>query len=456
MKIYRFPIESIFILLMFSLFAACQDQATSPEDEQINDGNGDVNLFINAYGGSESDFGFHTIHLQDGGYIVVGRTASSDGDFSGKNNNNHDFFILKTDDTGNIEWVNTYGGTETDLGIAAAETSNGYIIGGRFQSNSGIFTGLLIGTSNLFLMKLDTDGNQQWLETFGGSEFDSFGSMDTTPDGGFIVSGYTTSNDGIFSDLNPGDRSAFLIKTNGSGSIEWVEIYGGTDDDRGNSVATAPGGGYILGGQTKSDDGDFDGLSVSDEMDAYMLKVDATGNKEWAVIFGGSENEEGRGVTAGEDGSFLLTGMTPSSDGDFSGFEVEENDLFVVKLNSDGLKEWITTLGGSGRDYGNSISPSPNGGYILTGAVESDDGDFSAANTGFFNIPLIKLDNAGNTEWIRIFGGNSWDQGTYVTPTQNNGYLITGATRSSDADFTDFDRVANDVVLIKTDSEGGT
>ncbi len=406
MKINRFPVRSIFIPLMFCLFTACQDQSTSPEDEQINEvngnGNGDLHFFINTYGGSEMDIGTQALPLQDGGYLVTGRTASSDGDFSEKNNNNHDIFVLKTDDTGDIQWVNTYGGTESDLAIAAAETSNGYIIGGRFQSNSGIFTGLLIGTSNLFLMKLDTDGNQQWLETFGGSEIDSFGSMDKTPDGGFIISGHTSSNDGIFSGLNPGDRSAFLIKTNSSGAIEWVEIYGGTDDDRGNSVAVAPEGGYILGGQTSSNDGDFDGLSVSDGIDAYMLKVDVNGDKEWITIIGGSENEEGRDVTAGEDGSYLLTGMTPSGDGDFSEFDVEENDLFVVKLNSDGSKEWLTTLSGSERDAGNSISPSPNGGYVLTGAIESDDGDFSAATTGGINIPLIKLDSNGNTEWIKF------------------------------------------------------
>jgi len=406
MKINRFPVRSIFIPLMFCLFTACQDQSTSPEDEQINEvngnGNGDLHFFINTYGGSEMDIGTQALPLQDGGYLVTGRTASSDGDFSEKNNNNHDIFVLKTDDTGDIQWVNTYGGRESDLAIAAAETSNGYIIGGRFQSNSGIFTGLLIGTSNLFLMKLDTDGNQQWLETFGGSEIDSFGSMDKTPDGGFIISGHTSSNDGIFSGLNPGDRSAFLIKTNSSGAIEWVEIYGGTDDDRGNSVAVAPEGGYILGGQTSSNDGDFDGLSVSDGMDAYMLKVDVNGDKEWITIIGGSENEEGRDVTAGEDGSYLLTGMTPSGDGDFSEFDVEENDLFVVKLNSDGSKEWLTTLSGSERDAGNSISPSPNGGYVLTGAIESDDGDFSAATTGGINIPLIKLDSNGNTEWIKF------------------------------------------------------
>ena len=406
MKINRFPVRSIFIPLMFCLFTACQDQSTSPEDEQINEvngnGNGDLHFFINTYGGSEMDIGTQALPLQDGGYLVTGRTASSDGDFSEKNNNNHDIFVLKTDDTGDIQWVNTYGGRESDLAIAAAETSNGYIIGGRFQSNSGIFTGLLIGTSNLFLMKLDTDGNQQWLETFGGSEIDSFGSMDKTPDGGFIISGHTSSNDGIFSGLNPGDRSAFLIKTNSSGAIEWVEIYGGTDDDRGNSVAVAPEGGYILGGQTSSNDGDFDGLSVSDGIDAYMLKVDVNGDKEWITIIGGSENEEGRDVTAGEDGSYLLTGMTPSGDGDFSEFDVEENDLFVVKLNSDGSKEWLTTLSGSERDAGNSISPSPNGGYVLTGAIESDDGDFSAATTGGINIPLIKLDSNGNTEWIKF------------------------------------------------------
>ncbi len=458
MKVYSSLTKSILFLSMFCLFAACQDQSTSPEDEQINEVNGndndDAHFFIQTFGGSEMDIGTQAIPLQDGGFLVVGRAASDDGDFSEKSNNNHDIFVLKSDESGEIDWVNTFGGTDSDQAIAAAETSNGYIIGGNFQSNNGMFTGMLEGNSDLYLMKLDTDGNQQWLEIFGGSEFDSFGSMDKTPDGGFIISGNTSSNDGIFSGLNPGDRSAFLIKTNSSGAIEWVEIYGGTNDDRGNSVAAAPEGGYILGGQTSSNDGDFDGLSVSDGMDAYMLKVDVNGDKEWIAIFGGSENQEGRDVTIGEDGSFLLTGMTPSGDGDFSEFDVEENDLFVVKLNSDGSKEWLTTLNGSGRDGGNSISPSPNGGYILTGAIESDDGDFSAATTGGLNIPLIKLDSNGNTEWIKFFGGNGWDQGSHVIPTPDNGYLITGTTRSSDADFTDFDRTANDVVLIKTDSEG--
>ena len=296
-------------------------------------------------------------------------------------------------------------------------------------------------------------GQETWVKTFGGSELEDGNSITTTPDGGYGLMGTTHSNDGDFEGLNKGERDIFAMKLDSRGDVLWTKVFGGREIELGFSITTTPDGGYVLTGETYSNDGDFEGMNKG-YTDFFVIKLDSHGDIQWKKVLGGRGNETGFSIATTPDAGYVLTGETQSNDGDFKGMNNGYTDFFVIKLDSHGNVQWKKTFGGSEWDWGRSITKTPDGGYVLTGSTNSIDNDFNGMNKGMDDIFVIKLDSRGNVEWKKTFGGSEWDWGRSITKTSDGSYVLTGWTESNDGDFKGTNKGRKDIFVIKLDSNG--
>ncbi|MGB4087105.1 hypothetical protein, partial [Methanothrix sp.] len=258
-----------------------------------------------------------------------------------------------------------------------------------------------------------------WNKTFGGSGIDLGSQAQETEDGGYILVGSTES-------YGAGREDAWLIKTDSNGNELWNRIFGGPKEDNGYSVQKTEDGGYITVGATKS--------YGSGDSDAWLIKTDVAGNKQWDKTFGGRDIDEGRSVLQANDGGYIIAGLTRS-------FGAGDSDAWLIKTDPSGKEQWNRTFGGPGYDAGWAVDKTNDGGYIITGSTESYGPDGSS------NFWLIKTNSTGITQWEKTFGGSAWDGCRAVRETKDGGYILVGDTQS-------FSAGAQDVWVIKTDPSG--
>ena len=203
--------------------------------------------------------------------------------------------------------------------------------------------------------------------TYGGISDDYASSVQRTPDGGYIVAGYTDS-------FGAGSDNIFLIKTDANGNVQWAKTYGGTNNDYAYSFQQTSDGGYIVAGRTNS----F-GAGV---YDPFLIKTDANGNLQWAKTYGRTGWDEAYSVQQTSDGGYIVAGYTDS-------FGAVNWDVFLIKTDANGDVQWAKTYGGTNDEWAESVQQTSDGGYIVAGGTRS----FGA---GYYDAFLVKTDANGN------------------------------------------------------------
>lgn len=368
-----------------------------------------------------------------------------------------------TESESELVFARTFGGSGSDLGYSVQQTSDsGYIILGQTASFGA-------GKKDAWLIKADANGAEMWSRTFGGSEDDGGYAVLQTDDCGFIMAGYTMS-------FGAGETDIWLIKTDAEGKKVWSRTIGGSGIDLGFSVRQTMDGGYIIAGSTAS--------TGKGKYDGWLVKTDPLGLEIWSSTFGGIANDFAQCVQQTADSGYVFTGSTYSS-------HAQGYDVWLVKTDAAGKKEWAQTFDRYDTDWGYSLVQWNDGGYLVVGKCENSDTNYSrlwlirttangveeSSNTygysvGFSiqgsgakgycivgtsrskdtqgrDIGLIKLGPSGTSAWVRTFGGPGDDWGLCGQLTNDGAYVVVGYTGS-------YGKGGYDVWLVKTDQYGYT
>ena len=364
-------------------------------------------------GGTNTDQAYSIIQTTDGGFIIAGSTLSKDGDVSGYHQNASypyaDAWIVKLDGNGKKQWQHCYGGTGEDRAYSIIQTTDGgYAFAGYTGSIDGDVKGGH-GYEDYWIVKLDPSGTIEWQKCLGGSQSDYATSIIQTSDKGYAITGESDSHDGdVTNNHNIGGPSSdvWVVKLDAAGSIQWQRCFGGNWTDESKQIIETSDGGYAIAALTYSSDGDVTGFHPPTPpamWDVWILRLDGNGNLLWEKCFGGTGSEEGMSLVQTADGGFVFTGCIESSDGDAANrVHYGEDEIWLVKIDSSGIIEWKKILGGSHVDFANRVIHTFDNGYALIGWTESNDHDVSGNHNEFVNdIWVVKLGCSGTSIYLK-------------------------------------------------------
>ena len=382
-------------------------------------------------GGLQSENGYSVVPTSDGGYFITGVSNSNNGDLTG-NNGSLDYWVIKTDGFGNIQWQKNLGGSLQDWGFSGQQTiDGGFIIAGSTASMDGDVT-LNHGNLDVWVLKLDSSGNIQWQKSYGGSGTDRAYKILQIPDGNYIFCGQTSSNDGDISGMI-GGWDFLLMKIDTAGNIIWQKCLGGTGTETARAIELTSDGGYVVAGYSTSNDYDVTGNHGNN--DYWVVKLDSAANILWQKSIGGSADDYAYGVKQTINNEYIIIGYSGSNDGNVTGNH-GGNDYWVVKLDSIGNIQWEKSLGGSDfNDYAYTVDLDEDGGFIIGGRTNSNDGDVVGHHGGSgADVWVLKLDQNGIVQWKKCFGGSYSDvaEAIYVAP--GGDIIFVGQTISNDGD----------------------
>lgn len=372
-----------------------------------------ANTWVKTYAEQPSWAALDGLVTSDGGYLLVGSTNHSHN-----NTAREDVYLVKTDPAGEIVWAKTFGGDKFDRGkaIMAAEEGAFVIVGETASSGAGDW--------DVYVVKVDQDGNEIWDKTFGGPGRERANAVQKTSDGGYVVVGGTAPAGSEAGDI-------YLVKVDAAGDEIWAKSYGGEYGEEGYAIYPTPDGGYFVVAELVH----RAGVYTQQNPDIFLLKIDASGNQVWSQVWEEDGIQGGYALAPAADGGYVIAGFLAPP-----GSESEASVLFV-KIDADGHKLWNKPIGGAGEFvYGTDIVGTADGGYLLTGMAQRD---------GQGSIPLIKTDANGDVTWTHYLiegGGNR--VGAKLLPTSDGGCFIVGSdnARSGSTRF--------ETVLIKTDNAG--
>ncbi|KUG24880.1 hypothetical protein ASZ90_005307 [hydrocarbon metagenome] len=303
----------------------------------------------------DPDGGSDVIVANDGNYVVLGNTESYGA-------GRIDFYLLKLDPNGNLIWSKTYGGQYDESASEVLQTSDGgFIMCGNTKLSAS-------GSRDAYIVRVDAQGNQLWAKNYGGAGGETASGIIETSDGGYIFSGSTTSN-------GTDDFQLWIVKIDANGNEVWSKTHGGAEWEEAASISPTSDGGYILSGYTLS--------KGAGAKDAYLIKVNATGDVIWDKVFGDIHADEFRDAKETPDGGFIAVGYSIT----FFSQQNQYRDLFIVKTNSSGDLVWSKLIGSDKNEGASSVRITTDGGFVISGFTDS----YSKSN----NIYLLKFNAAG-------------------------------------------------------------
>ncbi len=257
-----------------------------------------------------------------------------------------------------------------------------------------------------------------------------------------IVGGFSESNDGDITG-NHGSYDYWVVKLDSSGTLQWQKSLGGSTNEDAYSIQQTIDGGYVIAGYSYSNDGDVSGHHLAGAFtlpnkDYWIVKLDSSGTIQWQKSLGGYNDDVAQSIQQTTDSGYIIAGLSYSNEGDVSGHHgsIDSTDYWVVKLDTAGIIQWQKSLGGNRDDYAQSIQQTADGGYIIAGSSLSTDGNVSGhhGTTAYYDYWLIKLDNLGTILWQKSLGGSSNDFVKAIQQTSDGGYVVAGGSVSINGD----------------------
>lgn len=382
-----------------------------------------------SFGGSGYDGAYSIQQSTDGGFYVSGLTLSKDGDVSNAQGI-HNFWVVKLTNNGSLVWQKALGGSNTDwLYTAQATSDKGCVLAGLTQSNDGDVSGNH-GYKDAWVIKLDSTGYIQWQKCLGGSGWEESWSIRQTYDGGYVVAGTSSSNDGDVTGNHGGSLDFWVVKLDSDGVLEWQKSLGGNGTDIAYSIKQTSEGGYIVVGESESTDGDVTGNHGSS--DFWVVKLNETGDIQWQKSLGSGSYDRPNEVHVTTDGGYVIVGEVTDSGGDVTGHH-NAFDWWVVKLDSLGDIQWQKCLGGNDDEWGRSVQQTSDNGYVIAGTTRSNNGDVSD-NDGGQDFWVVKLTPEGNIQWKKTLGGPQAESANSIQQTSEGGYVLAGYSWSNNGD----------------------
>jgi hypothetical protein len=437
------PNLSNFMKKLFMALAICQFIISCQKD---NDNPATTSTF-KLLGGSNEDYIVDLVHASDGGLLMVAETESNKTGDVGVNHGGSDVWMVKLNSNADTVWTRTMGGSNAEHPAGAIATSDGgfVIASTTYSGNSGDVVGLPNGgwASDFWIIKLKSNGDTAWTRLAGTADQDQANCIAATPDGGIIIAGTT--------DPMGSSQDVFVMKLNSNGNTVWEKTYGGSYDDVTNAVAVAADGSVLLAVSTESDNtGDVPVNHGSH--DAWIIKLNSNGDKLWSKMYGGDEEEFPASINSTSDGGCIIAGYSLSSqNGDVTGKSHGNEDLWVLKLNAGGDISWNSLFGGSNTDGTTgktAIATTADGGYVIAGSSASSEGDVDK-NQGDYDCWAIKLNSTGIKVRSKTFGGSQYDDAQCVLLNADGSYWVGGFTSSNNSGDVGANHGASDVWMIK-------
>gem|GEM_PF-1160877 len=304
-----------------------------------------------AYGGKGDDFAYAIIQTDDLGFAIAGATTSFD------TQEDFDFLLIKTNSTGDVEWYKTYGGLFDDHATALIKTTDGgYAIVG--VSNTSV------NGNDFLLIKIDSKGIIEWSKTYGGAGEEKAWSLIQIQGNGFVVSGSTTS-------YGSGSSDVWLVKTDQNGTMQWNKTFGGKGEDSAQAIIQTSDGGFAIAGETRS--------FGTGNYDFWLVKTDQNGTMLWNRTFGGKDEDSARAVIQTTDSGYLLGGFSE---------QVFYYDFFLVKTDPQGYMQWNKNFSFGNDEKAYSLIQTMDGNYSMAGPSQSRQG---------YNFFMVKTNNSNMT-----------------------------------------------------------
>ncbi len=386
-------------------------------------------MWAKTFGGSKIEYAEAIVVTKDNKYLIAGWTNSFDGDLDSLRKPLSDVWLLKLDENGNLLWKKNYGGDNHDGMNAIIQTlDNGFLMVGSTSSTNGDVTENK-GKEDAWVIKIDSLGTIQWQKTLGGSNDESLWSVFQTQNGDYIMGGYSNSNDYDFPQ-NAGGWDMWVIKLNNRGNLVWKTRLAGSKDDLLSQLTNIDDKTFAIAARTYSQDGDTLGA-----LGDFSVKMDSSGRVVWKKSFGyyseGPGLKELHALTMSQK-NIVSVGMKivdrPSPQLSYSW------DFLITKSDTAGNRLWSKYYGGTDTENAKSVQSLPNGDLIVSGYALSSD-TFVKDNHGFIDCWIVRLDSLGNLKNANCYGGSKDDQ-AYATALDKQGNLIVvGYSTSSDGIF---------------------
>lgn len=378
------------------------------------------------YGGSKNDGALAVDFASDGSYFVAGYSSSNNFD-KAYHIGREDCWVLKIAPDGQILWQKTFGGSAYDAALKIVATNDGGCIINCASNSSNVdLQGQndVNGETISWLIKLDAQANIEW-QRFMNQAL----TLKKTQDGGCLITSIEWGANFAATKIN---------KLNSAGNTEWEKTISTPSSNYCNDIISTEDGGLFLVG---------DIIGTSGTADWWMVKLDAALEIEWERIVAGNNSDRANNVIKVE-GGYLVSGNSNSYGGAYFG-NLGSNDIWVMKISESGTVLWKKNFGGSNDDLSSQVSETSDGGFLILGSTSSDDFNVSY-NNGFQDIWFLKINSQGILQWETTFGGENLETGAAGGFTIDDKFVIVGETSSTEGVFYEHHGGINDLLLIKT------